>query len=84
VSNSVTQESALVDARKLKEEGRRRVDSEEGLVWAVTRRRHWSEWIVYVASDPRPRRVATVKSSDAAIVQAVVDALEPFEKGSRL
>ena len=79
MSNSVTQKDALDEARRIKEAHRRRVDSEEGLVWAMTRRGSWGEWHVYIEGDPRPRRIGTFLTTKAEVIKGIVDALEPFQ-----
>ena len=79
MSNSVCQKKALQQARELKEADRRRVDSEDGLVWAMTKRGSWREWHIYVEGEPRPRRVGGFTTTNLAVIKGIVDALEPFQ-----
>ena len=79
MSESDFQKDALRQARDLKEDGRRRIDSPEGLVWATTRLRSWSEWVFYVAGEPRPRRIGTFHSTNIAVIKELVDVLEPLQ-----
>ncbi len=73
------QRRALQQARELKEAGRRRIDGPDGLVWAMTKRRSWSEWHFYIPGDQRPRRIGTFHSNNIAVIKALVDALEPWQ-----
>ena len=79
MTESVCQKKALLQARQLKEADRRRVDSEEGLVWAMTKRGSWREWHIYVEGDPRPRRVGGFTTTNLAVIKTIVDALEPLQ-----
>ena len=79
MTDSVCQKKALKQAREIKESGRRRVDGEEGLVWAMTRHGRWREWHIYVEGHPRSRRIGSFLTTNIAVIKAVVDALEPFQ-----
>jgi hypothetical protein len=79
MSDSDFQKHALQQAREVKEAGRRRIDSSDGLVWAMTKPRSWSEWGFYIEGHPRPRRIGTFHSTNIAVIKALVDALEPLQ-----